>query len=1295
MKLWIPVLAVVLAFGAQAQGIDDVQRKLSAAKPGDVVVLPAGTIAGSVVVPAGVSLKGAGVDKTIIDAKGQVNGILVEGGSNARISDLTIKNAMGTGVVLNATRSTTVARVRATACSNGLLVTKSEKARMENCLVDQGSFGIVVNGGSDCVVVNCTVANCTEMGMSLAATRNAVIFNNCIAGSGKCLNIDTPANLQSDHNLYFGLFIGQMNEQTPKKILTGWQYVTALDNKPGLDLHSVSMPVAFKNIEAGDFTTTTVVPWALDRAATGGWGTAQLAGVKAPTDDIQGKDRGGHLDVGAVQTTIQAPRTADGQFIVSKDEGVKSAGVFTKDGMLIAYLFQNLPLPKGTYSFWLPVRDFIGKTIPAGDYDVRLVESDFRWKYLAPVGDTGGDVPWGSLNASANPGMVAFGTKNTLIMLESLSEGHTALRSFDIATGKIVWSLPGSSFVQGLVVKDGVIYFLYEQNKAKGESRLTRVDVATGKVMPWAGSETGHMYPVPGTGAYSMAALGDRLYVANAAGNMLYVIKIADGTIEKTLPIASPKGVAGDDKNNVLWVISGDTLVAIDAAGKKVAESKVVPEPACVNTCNGMLAVASHKTGKIHILDAANPNALKQTRTIGQGDGPYGKVQPDRFFFQKAPGWGADPDDVQVSLALNAEGMVGVAEAGHRVLMFDKSGKNLWFTYGLFGNAVRPSFSTGNRRMWDMWTNTSFLMDEKTGTWQIENLWDFSAMTPRAFKERWIQPLGDFQAGGKNYLVAVSSAYGKPAGIKPEEEVPALMVGRIDGSKVIPVFAISKEGDNYVSRKDTNGDGRITKADTAQPVTDATGKPLPANLFARFNDLQADGTIICDDLARIWKCSGVDASGVPIYEGKNYQPLPNKDADKEISPYDYKPEPRIGFVQVGLLSDGGFVAQTYLRGSGGTGLNNGAGTDLTGFAADGHRRWVNQMAMYHGIAGMGTVDDITVTAVFYSAEIQVVDNDGLCLGALCETPKLSYSGSWIDHPNMRLFKMPDGNIYMTYGDNASGRHPWYRLENIKSLVKARMPVKVDAKRAAELAALEFKPVPMPVCPQPKFKVAHLAAPMTIDAGLEKWHKAGIAPQIVMGPGGKMKGPGDCSALVRMAYEGNSLYFQVLTFDDIPVFGNFPVWQNSVEIALNGVNPEGMQFIACKKSEKDGDVIWRNRFFDAAVKQMFLSPQKAPCVVKVLDNARDVPEREMLERLYGEDLSKAKVIVTEFKIPIDKETYVGAEKDVFPLGPGKGFWFTIFVDDSDSPYTDQQELINWPVGGGMFNPKEDGAYAVCE
>jgi hypothetical protein len=78
-----------------------------------------------------------------------------------------------------------------------------------------------------------------------------------------------------------------------------------------------------------------------------------------------------------------------------------------------------------------------------------------------------------------------------------------------------------------------------------------------------------------------------------------------------------------------------------------------------------------------------------------------------------------------------------------------------------------------------------------------------------------------------------------------------------------------------------------------------------------------------------------------------------------------------------------------------------------------------------------------------------------------------------------------------------------------------------------------------------------------------------------------------------------------------------------------------------------------------------------------------------------DLSACKVIVTEFKLPIDKVTYRGSEASVFPVRSGASFSLGFLICDNDVPGTDVQDLLVWPASYGTFQPKEDGALGVFE
>jgi parallel beta-helix repeat protein len=1281
MSLWLGLFAL---FSWQAVAAENLSDRLSAAKPGTTVTLPAGEFHGGVTLPPGVSLKGAGVGKTIV-----TGGLTVSGGKGAQISDLTVKDA---GIVVKNAESITITRVRVTGATTGIAFNGVKQGRIENCVSDENRFGIAIGGGADCVVVNCTVTQCPEMGISVAACPNAVVFNNCIVGSAVCLNIDKPAAVRVDHNLYFGMYVGQMQEQFGKKMLTAWQYLT------GLDKHSVQMAVEF-----GDhFTVTNVLPWSLDRAVTADWGAAEFAGVKAPSTDLTGRPRAGRPDVGTVETVIKVPRAADGKFTVANNAGVKSVGVFRKDGFLVTYLFHNLPLPKGEHAFWLPARDYVGQPIPAGDYEMRLAESDFQWTYLDHIADNGDDGAM-AYSASRSPRFAVFAPDGAVVQQSDHSEDHTGLRAYDPVTGKLRWYVYGAAYSQGITVgKDGLVYYLYGMNRSTGESRLSRVD-ANGKIVPFPGSPYGHVFPILTASVRSLAALGDRLYTADAESNQLFVITMADGQIEKTLDVPAPKYVAADESTQLLWVVSGESLVALSPDGNKLAESKAVAEPLAVAARNGTLAVASGATGKVHVFDARDPKNLKPLREVGRGDGPYGPLTGDRFGFQTTDGPREDWLR-KTSVALDAEGRLAVTDA-IRMLVLDPRGQPLWHTVGVFGNSSPPSYATELRRFWDTEGEFSFWLNEQDGTWKMDAHWDHTQIGVE-FPESKVRLLGDFAIDGKTFTVFV---HWPPRGKHPK--LPVLTVARLDKFVSVPVLKISLEDNKLFSREDSNGDGQITDADTATPLVDAQGKPLTAHPIGGQMYLQPDGSFLRMSFPSpwLWKCSGLNAQGVPVYAGKDYgQTFFHADWRKDLSPYDFLDDycntsahgfsqGGNGLVGMGWLSDGGFVLQAFLRNSGESPGTSGTGTDLCGYSADGRRRWVHQLAQWRGIGGLGTVDDITLTVVHSQCAPLAVDADGLGLGGFCEAAQLKYPGYLIDHPNMKLFKLPDDRIYLTYGDNASGRHPWYRLDNQQSLKKTTTAFRLDEARAKALAATEWKPAFQAIRPPPpRVRVPRLAKALPIDGDLEKWRTAGIEPAIFIGPSHMMDGPGDCSGVVRVAYEGKNLYFQVLRFDDVVTFHQRSnmFQQDALELALNGTHPNGFQFIVYKNPHGE-DLIHRHRFFQKAIKARKIAPEHAPRIVRVLDNAADVPERAALEQLYGVDLSPAKVIVTEFMLPMDDNVWAEAEADAIDLKPGTEFWLGFFLDDNDQPYTDKQELSWWPATFGMFSPREDGAIAVCE
>src|SRR5262249_29230821 len=212
---------------------------------------------------------------------------------------------------------------------------------------------------------------------------------------------------------------------------------------------SVGPAVAFAG--ASDFRPTTPLPWAPVRSTASAWGAKELAGFTAPTVDVTGVRRPDRPGLGIHEVSFPAPRPADGQFTVRSGAGVTSAGLYTLEGRKFISLFNNLPLGKGTYDFWLPGpaagAGAGGAKLAAGRYEVRLAESDVRMEYVAFVGGTSIN---STLDAPAiDPALVIFDARDRPVLFQGGNEDHTHVRSFDAGFRRGRWRVTGQGGALG------------------------------------------------------------------------------------------------------------------------------------------------------------------------------------------------------------------------------------------------------------------------------------------------------------------------------------------------------------------------------------------------------------------------------------------------------------------------------------------------------------------------------------------------------------------------------------------------------------------------------------------------------------------------------------------------------------------------------------------------------------------------------------------------------------------------------------------------------------------------------
>ena len=226
----------------------------------------------------------------------------------------------------------------------------------------------------------------------------------------------------------------------------------------------------------------------------------------------------------------------------------------------------------------------------------------------------------------------------------------------------------------------------------------------------------------------------------------------------------------------------------------------------------------------------------------------------------------------------------------------------------------------------------------------------------------------------------------------------------------------------------------------------------------------------------------------------------------------------------------------------------------------------------------------------------------------------------------------------------------------------------------------------------------LEKPLPIDGDPAKWRALGIAPQILITPvtaHGSVDSASDASAIARLAYHGRDIYIHVVRFDDVVTFHQPTAsghMQDTLEVMFNGFQ-DGFQWNLARYSDA-GEAIVRRRFFFQNLTKL-IPAEVAPRAVRVLNDVRDLPERVLMESVTGEDLSRSKAILYEFRMPVDERSYEGSTQSIFPVEPGKGFWFGLMISDNDTPGADVQDYAVWPPSFGSFEVKERGAWAVFE
>lgn len=154
---------------AESEFQKQLQLQLINARPGDVITIPAGVHAinrGLSLNVSGVTLRGLGMDQSILSFKGQVQGAegLLVNASDFTIEDLAIEDTPGDALKINEGRNIVIRRVR-TEWTNG----PDEK---------NGAYGIYPVQAENVLLEDSVAIGASDAGLYVGQSRNVVVRNN-------------------------------------------------------------------------------------------------------------------------------------------------------------------------------------------------------------------------------------------------------------------------------------------------------------------------------------------------------------------------------------------------------------------------------------------------------------------------------------------------------------------------------------------------------------------------------------------------------------------------------------------------------------------------------------------------------------------------------------------------------------------------------------------------------------------------------------------------------------------------------------------------------------------------------------------------------------------------------------------------------------------------------------------------------------------------------------------------------------------------------------------------------------
>lgn len=267
------------------------QTELIQAKPGDVITIPAGVHAinrGLSLNVSGVTLRGAGMDQSILSFKGQLQGAegLLVNASDFTIEDLAIEDTAGDGLKINEGRNIVIRRVR-TEWTNGphedngaygIYPVQVENLLLEESVAIGASDAGLYVGQSRNVVVRNNRAEYNVAGIEIENTFNADVYGNTATGNtGGILVFNMPDLPQPGHSTR--VYENTVTANNTDNFGAEGTPVASVPAGSGIVINSNDRVEIFDNVIADNDTANIIVS---SYYATGFQGTRALAAAYDP-----------------------------------------------------------------------------------------------------------------------------------------------------------------------------------------------------------------------------------------------------------------------------------------------------------------------------------------------------------------------------------------------------------------------------------------------------------------------------------------------------------------------------------------------------------------------------------------------------------------------------------------------------------------------------------------------------------------------------------------------------------------------------------------------------------------------------------------------------------------------------------------------------------------------------------------------------------------------------------------------------------------------------------------------------